>query len=290
VDGIVYVGTVSGKVHAIDAATGEDLWTARDYWPVIHEGRVVIRTAEAGARILSGRVGLLQKGLFWPVSYNPADLANQQVHFKAKSGDDKIQEQDLFVEFYQQFPMVRTFLVLNLSDGTEPYTASVVAGCRNTGTPPPPVVAGEGNLYTTFRTSAAFRGLMDITDCGLGCFHLDTGKVAQPLACGQDEVGNVIGARSPFELTSDETVTLLSGGNLVFGFRCDAAGGVIDLGTRRGTTLPDVELPKSSDMLPSGNVLTISRQWILYTNRDPDFDVAPGFQNSPPVYGIVPFY
>ncbi len=265
---------VNEAMHAfcLDASSGKVLWrvgplpgrSVRDYWPVIFRGRVIVRTAQAGPRELAGCLNALQEQLFWPVVYPGQEAKGLVVRFKARSVADILREQEIFARFFREHPYARTFLVLNLADGSEPYVASVVTGCRMTGVPPPPVLAGDGNLYTTFRTSAAYRGLIDITDCGLGRFDINTGKIAQPLICGQKDVGQVIGTSTPFELTSDETVTLSSGGNLIFGFRCDQNGGAIDVTTKRKWTLPPVELPFSSDMLPSGNILTVSDKYVCY--------------------------
>lgn len=269
---IVFVNEAM-RAFCLEAASGKVLWTAgplpgrtvRDYWPVIHQGKIVIRTAEAGPRVLSGGLEALQRKLFWPVSYSKEPVKDQQVLFKATSVEEIVTEQEMFAEFFRQHPLVRTCIVLNLADGREPCTASVVTGCRNTGVPPPPALAADGNLYTTFRTSAADRGVMDITDCAVGRFDVVTGRIAPPLLCGQARVGDIVGARTPFELTSDETVTLSSGGKLIFGFRCDANGGVVEVGEAKVTRLPDVELPHSADLMPSGNLVVISGRYVLYT-------------------------
>jgi len=211
--------------YCLEAGSGKPLWgpvrlpgrTAREYWPVIHQGKVIICTAEAGHRELAGSNLKLQKRLFWPVFWGPVPQGQtQEIKVKAKTPDDILKDQDIFVDFLKEHPDIRTFLVLNLADGAEPYTASVLRGCCNHGVPPPPVVAGDGNLYAVFHSSAARRGVVNITDCGLGRFDLQTGKIAMPLLCGQHDVGKVIGRGSPFELTSDETVNFSSGGKIIF--------------------------------------------------------------------------
>ncbi|MGD8240456.1 MAG: hypothetical protein PVH68_18015, partial [Armatimonadota bacterium] len=163
-------------------------------------------------------------------------------------------------------PALRTCVVLDLSDGTEAHTTSLIATCVNGGVTPPPALAGDGNLYTTFRTSAATRGLVDITRCAIGRFDIATGKIARPILCGGMEgVSEVVGVRSPFEITSDETVTLSSGGKLLFGMRCDECPGAVHVETRATARMPNVPLPRASDMQQTGNVIAISGKHILYT-------------------------
>lgn len=69
----------------------------------------------------------------------------------------------------------------------------------------------------------------------------------------------------PFELSSDETVTLSGGGNLLFGIRCDEAPEAMHVVTRKTFRLPNVNLPRASDIHSSGNVLPISGMSIVYT-------------------------
>jgi len=213
------------SAYCLEAQSGKVLWgpvslpgrTCREYWPVVYKDKVIIQTAEAGRRTLSGNNVKLQKRLFWPIFWGPTPPGEKvEVRVKAKTPEDILKDQDIFVAFFREHPEIRTFLVLNLADGKEPYTASVLSGCRNHGVPPPPVMAGDGNLYAVFHTSAANRGVVNITDCGLGRFDAQTGKISMPLLCGQHEVGKVIGARAPFEMTSDETTTFSSGGKIIF--------------------------------------------------------------------------
>lgn len=64
---------------------------------------------------------------------------------------------------------------------------------------------------------------------GIGHFNIETGKIDQPLLCGGGEgVAKTIGTQAPFELTSDETVALSSGENLLIGIRCDTVPACIN--------------------------------------------------------------
>ncbi len=261
------------RAFCLDARSGKVLWTAqlpgglvRDYWPVIYRGRVIIRVHPAGPKALGGGVPPLQQKFFWPVAYGP--VPNQKVLFKARTVDDIIAEQDIVAEFYKTHRPLRTCVVLNLADGSEPYVTSLTAACVNGGVAPPPALAGDGNLYVTFRTSAAARGFVDITRCAVGRFDIDTGKIAKPILCGGAEgVDKVVGVRSPFEVTSDETTTLSSGGMVLFGMRCDETPGAIHVLTRKTFRIPNVALPRASDMQPSGNIIVISGKYVLFTKQ-----------------------
>lgn len=273
-DGLVVFVNEGMQAFCLDAASGDIVWrvgtiagrTVRDYWPVIHKNRVVIRTACAGPRDLTGNMALLQKKFFWPVVWGHTLAKNVQITRRAETVDDIVNEQEVFVEFFKEHPKLRSFIVLNLSDGKEPYVASVGPGCRNTGTSTPPVLAGDGHLYTPFRTSAAHRGVMDITHCALGRFDIDTGRITKPILCGFSEVAKVVGVRTPFELTSDETVTMTSGGNIIFGFRSEGGGGAIDVTSRKTWRLPLPLLPfGTSNMQPPGNIPVVSGQYVVHT-------------------------
>lgn len=271
-DRVVFVNDALWS-FCLDARDGTVRWetkplpgsSVRDYWPVIHKGRVVIRTAVAGPRALGGKVAPLQKKFFWPVLYNkPPDTILR----KAKTVDDILAEREIIAEFYRENPAIRTCTVLNLSDGTMPYTADLMSTCRNSGPPAPPALAGDGHLYTTFRTSATDRGFFDISRCGLGRFDLERGRISRPLLCGGPEgLSDVIGVRAPFELTSDETVTLSSGGNWIFGIRCDETPGAVNVKTRQTFRIENVALPRASDLQPGGNVVAVSGKYLAYTKQ-----------------------
>lgn len=258
------------KAFCLNAHSGKVLWSTRipggsvrDYWPVIHKGKIVIRTHPAGPKRLGGGIGPLQKKFFWPVRYGSEPT---QINFKAKSIDDIVAEQDTIADFYRRNPSIRTCVVLNLADGNDLYPTSLLATCVNGGVTPPPALAGDGRLYATFRTSAARRGLVDITRCALGHFNIETGKIDRPILCGGPEgVDKVVGVRQPFELTSDETVTLSSGGNLIFGMRCNEGPGAVDVVTRKTFKIANVQLPRASDLQPTGNSIVISGKYVLFT-------------------------
>jgi len=270
---VVFVNDAMAAI-CLDAATGQTLWqseipggSVRDYWPVIHKGRVVIRTAEAGGRGLLHLPETLQKRFFWP----PAK--NGKVKFKARTEADVVgREQDMLVEYFREFPFVRTFVVLNLADGTEPYVAGVYGGCSNTGTYVPPVVAGDGNMYCMSRTSAADSGFINITHLYLGRFDVETGRMARPILCGWRDVGQTLfGIKGPlantssWKMISDETVALSSGGNLVFGMRSEGGAGAVDVRTKEHWPLPGFSSNYRTDIQSSANVLSISGKYVAYT-------------------------
>lgn len=261
-------------VWCLDADSGDVVWKAedipgssvRDYWPVIHKGKVIIRTREGATRELSGHMSELQRSLFFPASYGA--INPQLIKFKAKTIDDILKEQQWFVSYFEKNPKAHTFAVLNLSDGTEPYKASVVAGCCNTGAIPPPALAGDGRLYTPFPTSAAHRGIINITRLGVGHFNIETGRIDKPLLCaGGDGVSDVIGVRTPFEVTSDETVCLSSGGDILFGIRGDMDPGGINVISRERVRISVPPRPRAQDMQPGGNVVAVSGRYLAYVKN-----------------------
>jgi len=266
-DGCIVFVNDAMKAFCLSADDGEVLWSAelpgrsvRDYWPVIHKGRVIIRTEEAVLRCKSLRLIGLQKRLYWPIAGD-----NQDVKLKARSIEDMVAEQDIFAKFFTDFPKFRTFIVLDLRTGKEPYTAGIVMGCRNSGVLPPPVVAGADELYTTFLTGAGDRGVVTITRAALGRVNLETGKIDRPIAgWGRAPAAEITGLRCPFELTSDETVTLASGGDLIFGIRTDIATGAVNVRTRKGVRMPGLNLPRSDDLLPTGNLMAVSDKYVVY--------------------------
>jgi outer membrane protein assembly factor BamB len=272
-DGRVVFVNDAMKAFCLDTKDGKVLWATplcggavRDYWPVIHKGKVVIRTQTAGPRRLAGGLAPLQKEFFWPVRYGsqPTDI-----RYKAKSIDEIVKEQDIIADFYAANPSVRTVYILDMKEGKDLYPASLMATCVNGGVAPPPTLGGDGRLYAAFRTSAATRGFFDITRCALGHFNIDTGKMDEPLLCaGPEGVDKVVGVRQPFELTSDETVTLAGGGSYIYGMRCNETPGAVNVETRQTFGLPKVELPRASDLQPSGNGIVISGDYLLYTKFD----------------------
>jgi len=260
--GRVVFADLSVKVWCLDAASGRVAWTAGPlpaercgYWPVIHRGRVIICLPELG------RPFEIQKLLFWPVQYH---RPVERVVFKAKSVEDMLREQEIFAEFLKRHPDHRRLFVFELSDGSEPYVPSVLRGASENGEPV--VVAGDGHVYTVFRTSAAERGLINITRCALGRLDLTTGRLARPIVCGDFELAAVVGVRSPFELTSDEPVTLSAGGSLLVGMRCGEAPGAIDVVTRQTYRLPYQDVPRANDLHNAQAPPVVSGRWILTVN------------------------
>jgi len=262
-------------VWCLEAEKGDQLWkkkiigsSVRDYWPVIFRDKVLIRTRQAGPRDMSGNCNELQNRYFFPARYG--EIKEEEIKFKADTKEDILKEQNYFVSYFEKNPMAHTFAALRLSDGSKAYTPSVVAGCCNTGAIPPPAAAGDGRLYTPFPTSAAHRGIINITRLGLGHFNIETGKIDEPLICGGGEgVAEVIGTSTPFELTSDETVCLSSGGNVLVGIRAGCEPGAINVETRKRIPVQNMRiLPRSDDMLPSGNVIAISGKYLAFVKNE----------------------
>jgi len=219
---------------------------------VIHDGRVIVSLPELG------RPFEIQKLLFWPVEYH---RPVERVVFKAKSVEDMLREQEIFAEFLEKHPEYRRLFVFDLKDGSQPYVPSVIRGASENGEPV--VVAGDGHLYTVFRTSAAERGLINITRCALGRLDLQTGRLAKPILCGDFELAAVVGVRSPFELTSDEPVTLSAGGSLLVGMRCGETPGAIDLITRQTYRLPGQDVPRANDLHNAQAPPVVTDQYVL---------------------------
>lgn len=238
--------------------------SVRDYYPVIHRGRVVLRTAEAGARELYHNPETLQRRFWWPMNQR------EQASFKAEDLADIPREQDMLVEYHEQFPFVRSLTILELADGSEPVVSGVHTGCANTGNYPPPCVAADGNLYTMCRTSAANSGFINITHLYLGHLDIETGRMDEPLLCGWREVGNRlfdvpgINDTSPWKMISDETASATSGGYLLFGLRNEGGAGAIDVRTREQFDLPGFAALSRTDLQSSCPMIAISGRYIAY--------------------------
>jgi outer membrane protein assembly factor BamB len=269
---IVFVNKAM-QAYCLKADSGDTIWqkdvigsSVRDYWPVIYKGKVLIRTRQAGPRDLSGGMNELQNSLFFPAKY--ADPKPEEIKFKAKTKEDIFKEQEWVQDYFEKNPKAHTWTVLNFSDGSEPYKVSIVAGCCNTGAIPPPAIAGDGNVYTPFPTSASRNGVINITRLGLGALNIETGLITEPLLCGGGEgVSDVIGVRTPFELTSDETVGLSSGGDLLVGIRGDTAPGGINVRTRQTVKMEVPPRPRSQDSQPGANIVAISGKYLAYVKN-----------------------
>lgn len=266
--GIIVFVNEGMMAYGLNAKTGKVVWkfgplngrSVRDYWPVIYKGKVVIRTAGPGPRALFRKFRPLQK-LMQP---------------KAKNAEAIIKEQDHVSDYQEKHPYMKTGYVLDLKTGKEPYKPDLLHAVVNTGTVPPPILAGDGRLYTFFRSSAGEshgkHGIEGITRCGLGHFNIDTGKFEAPILMGGPGVDHAIkGERCVFELTSDETVTMLAAGNVVAGIRCDGSPGFINstnkkkIEIKRGCIPP---LPRNTDMLPGGNAIATDGKYFIWVKSD----------------------
>lgn len=77
-------------------------------------------------------------------------------------------------------------------------------------------------------------------------------------------MAKTIGTQAPFELTSDETVAISSGENLLIGIRCDTVPACISVKTRETIPIQVSALPRGSDMQPGGNVVVVSNDYVAY--------------------------
>lgn len=268
-NGRVVVTNDSMTVFCFDAKGGPPRWTkpiiwgggVYQYWPLIHKGKVIIRTN------VPGTVALVKHATLLKQKY-------EKKGFRAKSAADIVAEQSINIEYYKEHPELRTFHVLNLDDGKEPYIASVVGGCVNNGPYPPPCVAGDGQVYTPFKTSAGRPGhggqFVGIVREALGRFDVETGRIAEPLVCAWGDKGLrgiVGGPNCPFELTSDETVTMTSGGNIIFGMRWPCRPGAIDVSTRKAASVPSSDAGPivNGSNLCRGTFIAVSGKFLAYT-------------------------
>jgi len=273
-DRIVFVDE-SMHVQCLNVTDGSPAWHitprlpggfAAPWWPVIHEGRVVIRTHVGGPMNLSHSPWLLQRRMA-PGASSIAEMIAEQRHVR---------------DYYREFPSVQTFHVLNLEDGSVPYVPGIYAECANTGVTPPPTMAGDGKLYTVFRTTAGpgrdhriggkNDGMINISRAAVGHFNIHTGLLDEPVIARHS---NVVGFDprasrndietipiAPWEITTDETVWLSSAGNLVLGIRNDATGGLVSLDGKQRVELPNCDLPRAHDMQNPVQHYVISQNYI----------------------------
>lgn len=273
-DRIVFVDE-SLHVHCLSPADGKPVWShsprlaggfVAPWWPVIHRGRVVIRTQVAGPMNVSHAPWLLQHRMT-PGASSIAQMIAEQRHVRS---------------YFQEYPATQTFHVLNLADGSTAYIPGIFAECANTGVTPPPTMAGDGRLYTVFRTTAGpgsdhviggkNDGIINISRAAVGHFNIDTGLLDAPIVARHASVvgfdpqapDNDIATIpvAPWEITTDETVSLSSGGNLIFGIRNDAIGGIVSLDGKTVAQLPNANLPRAHDMQNPPQHYVISGRYI----------------------------
>jgi hypothetical protein len=233
---------------------------------VIHKHRVVIRTQVGGPMNVSHSPWVLQRRMT-PGANSIAEMVAEHQHVR---------------DYYGEFPAAQTIHVLELGDGTASYVPGIYAECANTGVTPPPTMAGDGRLYTVFRTTAGpgrdhqtggeNDGIINISRAAVGHFNIESCLLDAPIIARHaavvgfdpDAAGNDIEKIpiAPWEITTDETVSLSSGGNLVFGIRNDATGGVVSLDGKITQGLPDCDLPRAHDMQNPVQHYVISERYI----------------------------
>lgn len=182
--GRVYVPTEDMRLHCLDAGSGETIWTSeklygftfRDYFPVLHKGKVMVSTAPVIWREHAGD----PEGFYsWAASV-PLELHNK--YFKPLTGDNKpsaphtsimangrrippeIEESLMKLPaYYEANPAAQSFFVLDQADGRQSYYAVhhfCGGGLENL--PPPPAVCHDGTVALPCFIAMARQARLDI--------------------------------------------------------------------------------------------------------------------------------
>jgi hypothetical protein len=228
-EGKVFFGNDRIKVYALNADSGKRLWESeqlcgtglRDYWPVYHQGKVIVRTCPYWSRQYGDTVE--QKDLLAtmkPLLDAAGIPAAQQASILAwpqLAGDwrrildglkpgDVARMNDLFAAWLTKYPWMQTMFVLDAATGKQAETAPVGVTCINGGCAIPPVLGGDGKLYVLFNPVWWIGAHAETRDCMLGEFDAQAGRVRIGLA----QFGHMV---------SDETIGLSSAGMAFFNRR-----------------------------------------------------------------------
>ena len=312
-NGKLYIGNRNGNMYCIDAVTGLPIWWVDTGAPIQQtaagaDGKIVFTNedmnvfclnAETAANEWAGPVKIAGGfvGNFWPVIHNgkviirtmihPMDVSHRPWNLQnrmvpaANSQEAVIAEQTHVRSYYQQFPEVQTFHVLNLADGSEPYKPGIYSEAVNSGITPPPTMGGDGYLYAPYRTSAGpgedhvqgagDDGIINISRAIVGRFNSETGLAELPIIArhnavtGPNPPNNILDIpTATWEITTDETVSLTSGGNLVVGIRNSSGAGAVSIDGSIRTGIPGKNLPRANDMQDPVQHIAISERFFVW--------------------------
>jgi len=153
-EGRVFVVTEDLYVHCLNAETGKPLWksgqlnglTHREFYPVIHQGKVLVSVTPA---VHHGGPGM-GLDLWGKDGSSPKNLAVYLALGKeGKLPEQAEKAQQALLDYYAKNPHYQTFFVLNEEDGADafvPVHQYLSGGLQNIWMPP--TVCADGTLIT----------------------------------------------------------------------------------------------------------------------------------------------
>jgi hypothetical protein len=194
-DGRLFVGAMDMRVYALDSKTGEVVWKSdtlygaalKDYWPVVCQDYVLIRTA----KVSGGSTGPALEWLRGPLPKSELD------------------KQAKMIESFERDPKAKNLFVLDKRTGREAFVVPHWVTCTMNGATTPPCVDGDGLLIIPV-TLHDWRG-------GWGRLDLQKRRVVEVLC--EDQVNRQGGKNGTGN--SDENMNASAAGRLVFNWHTE---------------------------------------------------------------------
>lgn len=185
-DGRVFFGGEDMVFHALDAKSGAQLWKTEKlhglgflwYWPVVHQGRVVVNTLQQPTvgDVLK-RIDPQGHTAWQELLKSLKDGRDTETHRHARvpySKENLDHDQEKIARWMARHPEYQSFYVLDVQTGKQPYAAPIIPAATNTNLMFPPIVLGNGRLGTFFAGCHLFH---DSCDEFYGEFDLAAGRV-----------------------------------------------------------------------------------------------------------------
>lgn len=194
-DGRLFVGAMDMRVYALDAKTGQTVWTSdtlygaafKDYWPVVYKDYVLVRPA----KVSGGATGPA-------IEWFPGPLPQSE-----------LDKQEKMLAAFEKNPNTKNLFVLDKKTGREAFVVPHWVTCTMNGATTPPCVDGDGLLVIPV-TIHDWRG-------GWGRLDLQKRRVVEVLA--EEKINrdnNKAGAGNP-----DENMNASAAGRLIFNWHTE---------------------------------------------------------------------
>jgi hypothetical protein len=296
---LVYFAAEDLRARACELATGNLRWTsaplpgqsARDYFPVIAAGKLVMRTNPAGhfAERLTRDRAMLASG----AGLDGADWKAVDAFLKSNRAeafaDQIMREQRAIRDLLRSDSDARTLHILDCATGRETALAPVLyaAGCQGVGTPP--VLAPDGKrLIVLYRSAYTNWSLGVAPFIGVGYLDSLTGALRP--------VRHASGAQPPWNTfwgTADESTRFTVAGNSLL-LAHQGTIGSLDLKTLKLSTVagkrdtwagyPGVAWARNEWHGPARGAVAVSGDWLYWISGSRLIAVrgkSPGASASP---------